>query len=81
MSGDLLVAVGQTVLTACAILMLLKPTTYVPPLLSWIMAAALFSLGMGLFMLSSPVGGFLALLGSWAWLGILVFRGGRGGLR
>jgi len=73
--ADLLIAAGQVVLTTCALLMLLRRTTYVHPMLSLLTAQSLALVAAGLFWLSAPMSGAVVLVCGAAWLGIFTIRG------
>ena len=77
MSPDLLVATGQAALALLALAMLIEPSTYIRRSFSAPTVLALIAISGGLFMLSAPVSGLIAIVCAGAWLGILVFRGRR----
>lgn len=77
MSPDHMVAAGQVVLALLAWMMLLERTTYIRPKISLLTVGALGLVAAGLFRLSAPVSGGVALTCAAAWLGIFAIRGGK----
>ncbi len=77
MSPDLLVAIGQVVLTLFALATLRDPATYINRRWSLSAAAGLVLIVVGLFMLSAPVSAAGAAIGVVAWLGVFAVRGER----
>ncbi len=75
MSPDLMVAAGQVILALLAWLILLEQATYIRPRIALLTVGALGLVAAGLFRLSAPLSGTVALTCATAWLGIFFLRG------